>query len=87
MLKEQRPFFRSEAPGLVFSVTYLRGKLAPSTVLPASWRREARASPTDKSRKDGVLPPVTTEKPLFLELPSKGLSEIYSSTGGFSLKV
>ena len=69
MLKGQKLFFRSEAPGLVFSVTYPRGKLAPSTVLPASSRREARASPTDKSQKDGVLPPVTTEKLLSLERP------------------
>ena len=34
LLEGQRLFFRSEAPGLVFSVTYLRGKLAPSAVLP-----------------------------------------------------
>ena len=27
-------FFGSKAPGLVFSTTYLRGKLAPSAVLP-----------------------------------------------------
>ncbi len=33
MLKGQRLFFSSEAPGLVFSMTYLRGKLAPSNVL------------------------------------------------------
>jgi hypothetical protein len=32
LLTGQRLFFRSEAPGLVFSVTYLRGKLAPSAV-------------------------------------------------------
>jgi len=25
-------FFRSKSPGLLFSMTYLRGKLAPSTV-------------------------------------------------------
>jgi hypothetical protein len=37
LLKRQRLFFRSEAPGLVFSVTYLRGKLAPSAVLPLLW--------------------------------------------------
>ncbi len=74
LLKGQRLFFRSEAPGLVFSVTYLRGKLAPSAVLPASWRREARASPTDKPRKDGTLPPVTSEKPLSLDLPSRSLN-------------
>jgi hypothetical protein len=69
MLKGKKLFFSSEAPGLVFSVIYLQEKLAPSTVLPPSPRREARASPTDKSRKDGVLPPVMTEKLLSFEPP------------------
>jgi hypothetical protein len=45
LLKGQRLFFRSEAPGLVFSVTYLRGKLAPSAVLPASSKRESQGFP------------------------------------------
>ena len=36
---------------------------------------EARASPTDKSQKDGVLPPVTTEKPLSLKPPSRRLHD------------
>ena len=30
-------FFDSRAPVLVFSMTYLRGKLAPSAVLPIPW--------------------------------------------------
>ncbi len=37
ILKGRRLFFRSEPPGLVFSVTYLRGKLVPSAVLPLLW--------------------------------------------------
>ena len=67
-------FFSSKAPGLVFSATYLRGKLAPSAVPgPQEWTGKAptrgaqlfvsiklvslsedraRASPTDKSRKE-----------------------------------
>jgi hypothetical protein len=59
-------FLRSEAPGLVFSATYLRGKLAPSAfpVLTNGFDRDlefifcaygedrAAASPTDKSRKE-----------------------------------
>ncbi len=40
---------RINLSGPVFSTTYLRGKLAPSAVLPDSTRREARASPTHKS--------------------------------------
>ena len=81
MLKGQKLFFRSEAPGLVFSVTYLREKLAPSAVLPASSRREARASPTDKSRKDSGLPPVTTEMLLSFDPLSRGFHETSCSIG------
>jgi hypothetical protein len=49
--------------------------LPPSAVLPASSKREARASPTVKLRKDGGLPPVTTEKPLLLEFLWRELVE------------
>ena len=52
-------FFRSEAPGLVFSATYLQGSLAPSAF---SAYGGAAVSPTDKPRKDSALPPVTSEK-------------------------
>ena len=53
-------FLRSEAPGLVFSATYLWGSSAPSAFSACGG---AAASPTDKSRKNGGLPPVTSEKP------------------------
>ncbi len=53
-------FLRSESPGLVFSATYLRGILTPSAF---SAYGVAAASPGDKSRKDGGLPPVTPEEP------------------------
>jgi len=56
---EEELFFSSKAPDLVFSATYLRGSLAPSA-LPTNGG--PAVSPIDKSRKDSVLPPVTSEK-------------------------
>jgi hypothetical protein len=69
MLKGQKLFFCSEAPGLVFQQLICEGNLPPPLFPSASLG--ARASPTDKLRKDSVLTPVTTEKPLSLELPSE----------------
>ena len=48
-------FFRSEPPGLVFSVTYPWGSFAPSAFSACGG---AAASPTDKSRK-GRRPPAS----------------------------
>jgi hypothetical protein len=56
-------FLSSEAPGLVFSETYLWGSF---TLLPAS----CGISPTDTLRKDSALPPVASEKStLFFDAP------------------
>jgi hypothetical protein len=53
-------FFLSEAPGLVFSGTYLRGKLAPSAF--PSKGSGLRLPPQISHEKHGGLPPVTSEK-------------------------
>jgi hypothetical protein len=68
-LNENRLFFISKAPGLVFSTTYLRGSFAPSA-LPQNILGPA-VSPIDTLRKDSALrlgrarrgPPVTSENP------------------------
>jgi hypothetical protein len=53
-------FLRSEAPGLVFSVTYPWGSFATTHSPPAA---ELRLPPQISHEKDGGLPPVTSEKP------------------------
>jgi len=75
LLKEGRLFFGSKAPGLVFSSNLSTGEFrqrrinfAPSAF--SSLKLGAAVSPIDKLRKDGALPPVTSEKPtLFLRVP------------------
>jgi len=59
-LNEDRLFFSSKAPGLVFSTPYLRGSFAPSA-LPQNILGPA-VSPINTLRKDSALPPVTSEK-------------------------
>ena len=60
-LRVIRFFLRSEPPGLVFSVTYLRGKLAPSAF--PSTGSGPRLPPQISHENDVGLPPVTSEKP------------------------
>jgi hypothetical protein len=50
-----------KAPGLVFSATYLRGKLAPSAF--PSRCSGPRLPPQISHEKNSGLPPVTSEKP------------------------
>ena len=47
-LRVAKLFFRSESPGLVFSVTYLRGSFAPSAF---SRKRELRLPPVISHEK------------------------------------
>jgi hypothetical protein len=54
------PFFHSESPGLVFSMAYQRGTLGPLRI--PLGRLGAAASPTDKPRKYGALPPVIPKR-------------------------
>ena len=63
-LTEAGLFFSSEALGLVFSATYLRGSFA---LLPAS----GGISPTDKLRKNSALTPVTSEKSILFSWVTK----------------
>ena len=55
-------FFSSEALGLVFSATYLWGRLTPSALPPYLWIGRPAVSPTDKLRKNSALTPVASEK-------------------------
>jgi hypothetical protein len=63
-------FFRSEAPGLVFSAAYLRGSFAPSAF--PSTSSGLRFPPLISREKDSGLPPVTTEKAPMLRAYAAG---------------
>jgi hypothetical protein len=75
--KDWHLFFCSEAPGLVFSMTYLRGKLAPSAF--PSTGSGLRLPPQISHEKDGGLPPVTSEKAPALSFLNRGVGERFTS--------
>ncbi|RLB17282.1 MAG: hypothetical protein DRG82_06920 [Deltaproteobacteria bacterium] len=63
--------FPFRGSGLVFSVTYLRGRLAPSAFHPSGW---LRFPPKIRHEKDGALPPVTRKKASSLGSPPERAS-------------
>jgi len=72
-------FFRSEPPGLVFSVPYPWGSFAPSAF--SSTSSQLRFPPKLSHEKDGGLLSVTSEKPnnpLLIGMPYKQFDAVSS---------